>query len=433
MAICNTYTCQLLLNAALATSTSSFEELAFAIGGHPFMIFAQVSNIILLIGNTTGDLCLLADLGSKSLASAFDPDAIPAWLTAHHGRGVMVLLTATVIFPLSLSRGMRALEHASTAGTSVVLLLFAVLTADAFGNGFRGITSGEVPLWSVNMRSGHVGEAFSLIGYSFYLHPLMMPMLREMPTGRKGVRILSDAVTLVIMGVSLVAYTWVGGMGAAAFGAHTQGDIMMNRLLAKRWASAAFGVAMLVYLASCIPPLVITLRSYVDFIVAGAHARFSLPRFVTLTAALVALPLALAWQNPSLAEKAFALTGATGVCIVCYIIPIAAHFSLMLRGAEAVHHVPSSLEAIHEPLMHVPDELREAAASAEPDAPAFVPPGRGLITIAQGEDEREEVVHYMRMPTTAQGLLFHMVFPVIVLALGCGLSGLALYSAVSQL
>ena len=273
VAVCNTYTCQLLLNAALATDTSSFEELAYAIGGVPFMVFAQASNIILLIGvvsictaalpwqltcafsvtlcsctvahegkrasfagNITGDLCLLADLGTKSLRHAWG-DAAPAILTDHHGRGAMLLLTVAVIFPLSLSRGLRALEHASTAGLGVLLLLFAVLTADAVGSGFRGITSGDVPLWSVNWHSSHIAEAFSLIGYSFYLHPLMMPMLREMPPGAKGVGIMSDAVTVVIMGVALVTYSYVGAMGAAAFGKGTAGDVMMNHLLDSHWAS----------------------------------------------------------------------------------------------------------------------------------------------------------------------------------------------------
>jgi Transmembrane amino acid transporter protein len=158
VAVCNTYTCQLLLNAALATHTSSFEELAYAIGGTPFQAFAQASNIILLVGNITGDLCLLADLGSKLLARTWGAGA-PALLVAHHGRGVMVALTAAVIFPLSLSRSLHALENAAKAGLFVILALFVVLTADAVSYGFEGVTSGEVPLCTLNWHSGHIAEA----------------------------------------------------------------------------------------------------------------------------------------------------------------------------------------------------------------------------------------------------------------------------------
>ena len=168
--------------------------------------------------------------------------------------------------------------------------------------------------------------------------------------------------------------------------------------------------------------------------VAGPHAPFNLPRFLALTLALTCLPLTLAWQNPSLAEKAFSLTGATGVCIVCYVIPIIAHFTLMLRGKEAVYEVPAAIrEAEHEPLLHVQAGDREAVAQGDASTAAFVQPGHGLITIAPGEEEDAVAASYMSMPTTARGLLFHVVFPLIVLALGCGLSGLALYSAMAQL
>jgi Transmembrane amino acid transporter protein len=271
---------------------------------------------------------------------------------------------------------------------------------------------------------------FSLIGYSFYLHPLMMPMLREMPRGAKGVGIMSDAVTVVIMGVALVTYSYVGVMGAAAFGADTQGDVMMNHLLPGRSIGTVFVLLMLVYLASSIPPLVITLRSYIDFIVAGASPRFQWSRLVLLTVALIGLPLTLAWQDPGLSEKAFALTGATGVCIVCYIIPVLAHFRLMLQERLPGVRAPHSPRLVLEPLLHVPEAEREAVNSV-------VDMGLGRM---DGEmAEQENIVDsmppakYMGLPTTAVGWCLHVIFPLAVLVVGCGLSALALYSAYRQL
>lgn len=146
---------------------------------------------------------------------------------------------------------------------------------DAVSSGFRGVTSGDVPLWSISNASGaDIGNAFALIGFSFYLHPLMMPMLAEMPPGPHGVRILSDAVTLVIMGVAFVTISALGALGAAAFGAGTEGDIMMNKLLPGNLASLMLALIMLLYLASCIPPIVLSLRCYLDFILAGPRAGF---------------------------------------------------------------------------------------------------------------------------------------------------------------
>ena len=458
VALCNTYTCRLLLNAALATGTTSFEGLAAAVGGRAFTAFAQASNIILLVGNITGDFCLLADLGSKSLTTALR-DSTPQWLVAHHGRGIMVLLTVLVIFPLSLSRGLQALEQVATAGVGVILLLFAVLTADAVHNGFEGVHSGEVPLWTLQWHSGHIAEAFALIGYSFYLHPLMMPMLRELPSGKRGIELMSQSMAITIMGVALVVYTYVGAMGAAAFGADTQGDIMMNRVVGgiagshQRWASGAFVILMLVYLAVSIPPLVITLRSYVAFILAHGTSAIPAQRRVLLTLALTVVPLLLAWRNPGLAEKAFSLTGATGVCIVCYIIPVVAHFQLMLAKAKpaaaaAAVSVNAEASSVHVPLLTLPGS--SAGASPRYDGEQQQPSsalrpqlhvhphadnreaGNGHDVAASSEEPGAEC-EYQAPPTSAMGWCLHVILPVAVLLVGCILSGMALYSAITQL
>jgi amino acid permease len=119
VALCNTYTCQLLLNACAATGATTFEELACNVGGPRFMNLLQAANIVLLAGNLTGDVALLSDLGSKLLKASLESDA-PEVLTAHHGRGIMLLLVATVILPLSCLRQMRALEHSSSAGVLVL-------------------------------------------------------------------------------------------------------------------------------------------------------------------------------------------------------------------------------------------------------------------------------------------------------------------------
>ena len=423
VSLCNTYTCQLLLAAASATRTRTFEELCHAVGGRAFMRLAQAANIVLLAGNLTGDLCLLADLGSKCLVASLGTHA-PALLTLNHGRGVMLLLTAAVIVPLSLLRSMHALEHASSAGVLVLLALCAVLTADAAGSGFAGVASGEVPLWTLNWRSGHVAEAFALLGFSFYLHPLMMPMLQDMPPGARGVRIMSRAVAAVVPGAALAAICYIAAMGAAAFGARTQGDIMLNNLLHARWASLALAVAMLTYLSTCIPPLVLSLRAYLDFIVAGPRAAFSARRHAALTAAIIALPLALAWRDPSLSETAFSVTGATGVCVVCYVVPVLAHFRLLFgKPGVALQALPGDGQ---------PTDV--GGGAAEPLLP--VAGGRGdmdgsPVSAIQGVVAGEQV-EYTRPPKGAAGWIRDVVLPLGVLALGCSLSSIALYTALTR-
>ena len=103
-------------------------------------------------------MCLLADLGSKSLLNILGPDSAPAFLVSHEGRGIMIILAVTVIFPLSMLRGMRALEYVSSAGIGLLIVLSGIITRDAFASGFAGITSGEVPLWTVDLTNAHIPE-----------------------------------------------------------------------------------------------------------------------------------------------------------------------------------------------------------------------------------------------------------------------------------
>ena len=46
--------------------------------------------------------------------------------------------------------------------------------------------------------------AMSTIAFAFYIHPIAMPMLREMPPGKAGYDILAWAMRLVITGATRV-------------------------------------------------------------------------------------------------------------------------------------------------------------------------------------------------------------------------------------
>ena len=44
-------------------------------------------------------------------------------------------------------------------------------------------------------------EAFVVLGFAFYLQPMMMPLLHDMPPGPSGLAITSTAVKIVIIGI----------------------------------------------------------------------------------------------------------------------------------------------------------------------------------------------------------------------------------------
>lgn len=54
-------------------------------------------------------------------------------------------------------------------------------------------------------------EAFSLLGYAFYLQPLIMPIIREMPEGKSGRQALTAAVHSSLLGECVVLLLWADG------------------------------------------------------------------------------------------------------------------------------------------------------------------------------------------------------------------------------
>ena len=65
------------------------------------------------------------------------------------------------------------------------------------------------PVYTNALQSaGQLPEAFVVLGFAFYLQPMMMPLLHDMPPGPSGFAITSTAVKIVIIGtLPFVSYT----------------------------------------------------------------------------------------------------------------------------------------------------------------------------------------------------------------------------------
>lgn len=59
--------------------------------------------------------------------------------------------------------------------------------------------------------------------YAFYMQPMMMALLPEMPAGDAGVGVLTSAVRTTLYGVAFSIYAAMGVCGAALFGRRTKG------------------------------------------------------------------------------------------------------------------------------------------------------------------------------------------------------------------
>lgn len=98
-----------------------------------------------------------------------------------------------------------------------------------------------MPLLSYNgvfpQVNDQLPEAFSLLGYAFYLQPLIMPIIREMPEGRSGRQALTAAVHSSLLGKSTNGTMWLQFLMAQSLGpvrhsgAYTQPKVLAAALL----------------------------------------------------------------------------------------------------------------------------------------------------------------------------------------------------------
>lgn len=74
-----------------------------------------------------------------------------------------------------------------------------------------------------------------------------------------------------------------------------------------------------------------SLRYTVDCFLFGEEAEPSWGRQLAETTGILLSCLCVALIFPSGAEKIFAVTGATAVCLVCYMLPVIIHLLLLSR------------------------------------------------------------------------------------------------------
>ncbi|KAI3429787.1 hypothetical protein D9Q98_010100 [Chlorella vulgaris] len=372
VALSNAVAGTLLLRAAASLDKHTFEGLAEAVGGRSWKLATETCLVLLLYGNLTGDFCLLADMGSIA-AGAVYPGGPPPWLVAGGGRLIMGVLAVLVVFPLSCLRHMRQLEKAGMAGVAFVAALAAIFVYQASAEGFPAVRSGELPLLRPAVAAG-VPESVGVLSFAFYLTPMLLPLLREMPAGSVGVDLTCRAVQIVTAGVAYVIYAVMGFFAASRYGLRTEGDVLVNSWLPARW-DGVLDALMVLYLSVCMAPIAFTLRCQLENLLIEEGSTMLRGRQVLLTAACLLSSLLLAMAFPTQAEKMFAVTGATAVCAVCYVVPVAIHLRLYLRGSGWWCYGGGNLKGLRDVRQRMPSP---PSFSFDPQAPGAAPgPGGG--------------------------------------------------------
>ncbi|KAG1668620.1 hypothetical protein FOA52_001489 [Chlamydomonas sp. UWO 241] len=450
----NDATCCMLVRAAALTGCYSYEELAEWAGGRRAKFVTQASLILLLFGTMCGGLAFLSDVARIMVLKGL-PDQAPELLKTD-GRPVMVVVVVLVLVPLCLQRHIRQFEKAATVGVVVVVALCAIIITKAVSLGFPGVRSGELPIFSLKIDE-HLPEAFSVLGFAFYMQPMLMPLLREMPRGPAGVAGSERAVHIVLYGVASMVYGTVGVFGASIFGEATESNIMVNDILDNATATLVLYAALIVYLCCGMVTTHYALRASVDVLLVGPSAPYAIGRHVTETVLLIASATCVALAFPTQAEKIFAFTGCTAVCLACYMIPVYIHLRLESRLREgSVRRVWAAAPpgaatvalgnddgGLEEPLLGGgggsgsggPFVLHETLANANGGgntSTSYAPTGDGAVASAAAAAAAEDsaaALFESASAATRGSSRWRLLQPVAILAVGVGCSAAGLYVA----
>lgn len=74
-------------------------------------------------------------------------------------------------------------------------------------------------------------EAMAVMGFAFYIAPMLLPLRLEMPSGKAGDRLTIQASVVVIMVIAQIVYAMLGAFGASRHGLKTNGNVMVNTWL----------------------------------------------------------------------------------------------------------------------------------------------------------------------------------------------------------
>lgn len=162
--------------------------------------------------------------------------------------------------------------------------------------------------------------------------------------------------------------------------------------------------------------LQISLRYTLDSLIAGEDAPFQWRRHLAETTGIIVSTLLVALIFPAYAEKIFAITGATAVCIVCYVIPVGLH--LKLRSHEQARTPGLAL---------IQQEEREVQALLLPAGEHEVDEVHVSVAATPQDAQQQYSISSQYWQTTHQ-----VVLPIIVVVVGVCLSVAALFTTCRQ-
>lgn len=375
VALANSYTGTIVLVASYALNTHTYEDLCFLVSGRKQVVkgIAQGTMFMLLFGTQCASAALLADCGSLFIKGVFQDrlqlpsDTVVNWLG-------LILLTGAVVLPLSLKKQIRSLEHAAAAGTVLVIILLLIIAISCILDGFPALRSGDFPIFTVPKEfRRNIPESISILSFAFYLQPLLLPLLSEMPDGDRGLKITCKALRHVTLGIAFSVYMALGLFAGMRYGHETKGDILLNKWLPDEY-EPILEILIAMYIAVSVCPIVIAMRYLVMDFPWMPRDTGNMANFC-ITCVCVFSPTLVVGFFPQESQLFFSISGATAVCLIAYVFPILIHMSLYFSKEERLGYL--SDEAIQDIMANEYESGDEETASFDQDhplTPLIVPP-----------------------------------------------------------
>ena len=315
VALLNDATTQWLLGAAKPVTrggrvAKNYTDLArranFSRGAE---VAVELSTALLLFGSLAA--CLAA-VGENAVRAA------AAYGLATDGAARARVVAPAAAGAVIAAAGLRSYDDMAWSSALGVAFLASLLVA-VLGAALATLGDGRaLPLAPAAWTA--VPPAISTLGYSLYVGPVALAMVDDRPGRVEAVQRATHACFVT----TFFAYCVLGLAGAAWLGRGTPGDISTAFHAGEpggAWAAPVVPPGTVLYLTLANVPLFAPLRDSVAAL-AGLAGR----RAAAATAALLAAAVAVAVGLRSLVL--FSLSGATGVCVTCYVVPVACHWSI---------------------------------------------------------------------------------------------------------
>lgn len=273
-------------------------------------VAVELSTALLLFGSLAACLAAVGENAERAAATyGFGSD---------FGDADARLLAPVLAGAVIAAAGLRSYDDMAVSSALGVLFLASLLLAIVAA---AVITAGDgrsAPLRPLTWTA--VPPAVSTLGYSLYIGPVALAMLDD----RHGRVDVVRRATHVCFLTTFVIYCALGLAGASWLGRDAPGDVSTAFRLEEAggaWAAPFVPAGTVLYLTLANVPLFAPLRDSL-----GALTGLDGRGVVAATCASLALAVVVAVGLKSLVL--FSLSGATGVCVTCYVVPVAAHWSI---------------------------------------------------------------------------------------------------------